>query len=129
MVSSCEELILGGINRKPLAMGLLTDKYRENSVLPIDDVRGSKSPDWLKYLKNGQPAPEWLEKADKIKDILASDGRTVIQGVLAWLWGRSDKLIQIFGIRTVKQAKENCAAMQFCPLSVAQMQEIEHQIL
>src|SRR5690606_30700320 len=40
---------LAGINRGPLAMGLLTGKYTANSKLGSDDVRGENAPDWMKY--------------------------------------------------------------------------------
>ena len=125
MVAVCEELNLAGINRGPLAMGLLTGKYRAGSKLAGDDVRGDKSPTWMKYFKDGQPNPEWLEKLDAIREILCSDGRTLAQGALAWLWARSERTIPIPGFRTVAQVEENCAAMQFGPLSVEQMSEIE----
>lgn len=125
MVALCEELDLAGINRGPLAMGLLTGKYRADSKLASNDVRGDRGPDWIKYFKDGKPNAEWLTKLDAIRQILTSGGRTLAQGALAWIWGRSEHTIPIPGFRTVAQVEENCAAMQLGPLSAEQMGEID----
>jgi aryl-alcohol dehydrogenase-like predicted oxidoreductase len=124
MVALCEELQLASINRGPLAMGLLTGKYHAHTSVSVDDVRGSKSPDWMKYFKDGKPNVEWLKKLDAIRQILTSSGRSLSQGALAWIWGRTPQTIPIPGFRTVAQVEENCAAMQFGPLSADQMKEI-----
>jgi aryl-alcohol dehydrogenase-like predicted oxidoreductase len=79
----------------------------------------------MKYFKNGQPNPEFLKQRDAVRDILTSDGRTVAQGALAWLWAHSPKTIPIPGFRTVAQVEENCRAMEFGPLNAAQMREID----
>jgi aryl-alcohol dehydrogenase-like predicted oxidoreductase len=125
MVGLCEELDLAGINRGPLAMGLLTGKYKADSKLASNDVRGDRAPGWMKYFKDGKPNPEWLDKLAAIREILTSGGRTLAQGALAWLWGRSEKMIPIPGFRTVAQVEENAAAMQFGPLTAEQMREID----
>jgi aryl-alcohol dehydrogenase-like predicted oxidoreductase len=124
MVAVCEEFNLGGINRGPLAMGLLTGKYKLDSKIGPHDVRGEGSPDWMKYFKDGQPNPEWYVKVEAIREILTSGGRSLVQGALAWLWGRSEVTLPIPGIRTVAQAEENCKAKDFGPLTPAQMDEI-----
>ena len=124
VINLCEKYDLAAINRGPLAMGLLTGKYTSDTKPADDDVRGKKSPDWMKYFVNGVPNPEWLAKRDSIHDIFTSNGRTVVQGALAWLWGRSAKTIPIPGFRNVKQVEENTAAMSFGPLTSDQMIEI-----
>ena len=125
MIALCEQLDLASINRGPLAMGLLTGKYRADSKLASDDVRGDTSPAWMKYFKDGRPNPEWLKKLDATREILTSGGRTLAQGALAWIWARSERTIPIPGFRTVAQVEENTAAMQFGPLSAEQMREID----
>ncbi len=125
VLAICEAYDLAAINRGPLAMGLLTGKYTAETKPSVDDVRGVKSPDWMKYFKNGRPNPEFLKQRDAVRDILTSDGRTVAQGALAWLWARSPKTIPIPGFRTVAQVEENCRAMEFGPLNAAQMNEID----
>ncbi len=125
MIAVCEELKLASINRGPLAMGLLTGKYQGEKTLGADDVRGTNAPDWMRYFKEGKPSPEWLHKMEAIRGILTSGGRTLAQGALAWLWGRSPQTVPIPGFRTVAQVEENCGAMQFGALTAEQMQEID----
>jgi aryl-alcohol dehydrogenase-like predicted oxidoreductase len=124
MIVLCEKHDLAAINRGPLAMGLLTGKYTTETKPSVDDVRGEKSPEWMKYFKNGTPNPEWMSKRDAVREILTSRGRTVAQGALAWLWARSQQTVPIPGFRTVEQVNENCNAMAFGPLSEEQMKEI-----
>ena len=125
MVALCQELNLASINRGPLAMGLLTGKYKPESKLGADDVRGENAPTWMQYFKEGKPNPEWLGKLEAVRDVLSSGGRTLAQGALAWLWGRSDRTIPIPGFKTIEQVEENCAAMGLGPLAAHQMQEID----
>lgn len=125
ILAVCEEFDLAAINRGPLAMGLLTGKFNPGSKLPEDDVRGPNAPDWMKYFKDGQPNPEWLDKVQAVGEILRSDGRTLAQGALAWLWARSEKTLPIPGFRNTAQVEENCGAMAFGPLNAAQMRQID----
>lgn len=125
MVVFCERANLAGINRGPLAMGLLTGKYARPTELGADDVRGENSPDWMKYFENGRPSPAWHDKVRAVRDILTSDGRTLAQGALAWLWARSPNTIPIPGFRTADQVEENSAAMAHGPLQFDQMVEID----
>lgn len=125
VLAVCERYTLAAINRGPLAMGLLTGKYTAATKPSIDDVRGEKSPQWMKYFKNGKPSPEWLQKMESVRDILTSGGRSLAQGALAWLWARSATTLPIPGFRTVAQVEENSRAMEYGPLTAAQMAEIE----
>ena len=77
--------------------------------------------------KGSDASPEGIRKAceDSLLDILTSQGRTVAQGALAWIWARTPQTIPIPGFRTVKQVEENAAAMAFGPLTPEQMRQIE----
>ncbi len=125
ILAVCDEFDLSAVNRGPLAMGLLTGKFKPGDKLRADDVRGPNAPDWMKYFVDGKPNPEWLNKVEAIREILKADGRTLAQGAIAWLWARSDKNIPIPGFRTVKQVEENCGALEKGPLTSDQMAEIE----
>jgi aryl-alcohol dehydrogenase-like predicted oxidoreductase len=125
VLAICEQYDLAAINRGPLAMGLLTGKYTAVTKPSVDDVRGVNSPEWMKYFKNGQPNPEFLHQRQAVAEVLTSGGRTLAQGALAWLWGRSPKTLPIPGFRTVAQVEENCRALSFGPLDPAQMLQIE----
>jgi aryl-alcohol dehydrogenase-like predicted oxidoreductase len=115
---------LACLNRGPLAMGLLSGKYTADSKISDQDVRGL-SPEWMQYFDDGVPSPEWLTKLDAIREILTSGGRSLVQGAIAWLWGRSPATIPIPGVRTVGQAIENAAAMEFGPLTPTEMEQVE----
>ena len=78
----------------------------------------------MRYFKNGQPNPVWLKKLEAVRDILTSEGRTLAQGALAWLWGRSRRTLPIPGFRTIAQVEENSAALHHGPLTPEQMLEI-----
>ena len=106
-------------------MGLLTDKYTTKVKIAADDVRGEKSPEWMKYFKDGKPSPEWAVKRDAIREILTSKGRSIAEGAIAWNWARSEKTFPIPGFRTVTQVEENAKAMQFGALTAEQMKEID----
>jgi aryl-alcohol dehydrogenase-like predicted oxidoreductase len=125
VIALCEKYNLAAINRGPLAMGLLSGKYTSSTKPSVDDVRGEKSPEWMKYFKDGKPSPEWMKKMEAVQEILKSGGRTVAQGALAWIWARSEQTLPIPGFRTAAQVEENCGALQFGALTVAQMKEIE----
>jgi aryl-alcohol dehydrogenase-like predicted oxidoreductase len=124
IVRLCEQHNLASINRGPLAMGLLSGKYTASTQLGVDDVRGTRAPEWMQYFHDGRPAPEWMKKLDAVREILTSGGRTLPQGALGWLWARSPQTLPIPGFRLVRQVEENCAALGFGALSAAQMQEI-----
>ena len=124
VIDLCERHNLAAINRGPLAMGLLTGKYTATTAPSSDDVRGERSPEWMKYFKDGKPNPDWLEKRDSIREILTSGGRSLAQGALAWLWARSETTIPIPGFRTVAQVEDNCGALMHGPLNADQMAEI-----
>jgi aryl-alcohol dehydrogenase-like predicted oxidoreductase len=124
----CEEKDLASINRGPLAMGLLTGKFDKEVQLPSNDVRtvseNMQDPYYM-YFEGKKPLPELLTKLDNVREILQSDGRTLGQGALAWIWAKSGKTIPIPGFKTVKQVKENAEALNFGPLTKDQMSEIE----
>jgi len=125
VIAVCEKNGLAAINRGPLAMGLLTGTYTAATRPAADDVRGEKSPEWMRYFKNGRPSPEWLQKRDAVREVLISGGRSLSQGAVGWLWARSPTTIPIPGFRTVKQVEENAAAMERGALSRDQMAQIE----
>ena len=124
MVELCERHGLTSINNAPLAMGLLSGKFSRASRLPADDVRGSAQA-WVRYFKDGRPVPEYLDALDAIREVLTSGGRSLVQGALAWIWGRSAVTVPIPGIKNPAQAEEAAKAMAFGPLAPEQMAEIK----
>lgn len=124
----CEEKNMASINRAPLAMGLLTGKFTRETNFPKDDVRSVMHmfQDGIHiFFDDKGPSPELLDKLEAIREILKSDGRTLAQGALAWIWAKSANTIPIPGFKTVKQVEENAGALQLGPLTKDQMEEID----
>jgi aryl-alcohol dehydrogenase-like predicted oxidoreductase len=117
VLALCEDKGLASIVRGPLGMGLLTGKFDRDSSLPEDDVRHG----W--NFRTGDQA-ESLRRLGAIRDVLTSDGRTLAQGALGWLWARSEAFVPIPGFKTVAQVEENAGALQHGPLAPAQVDEI-----
>lgn len=118
MVKFCEGHNQAGVIRTPLGMGMLTGKFNADSELPDDDVRSG----W--DFKEGLIA-DGLKGLDAIRDILTSDGRTLAQGAIGWLWAHSPVTIPIPGFKTVAQVEENVGAAEFGPLTDVQMGRID----
>ena len=75
-------------------------------------------------LDGGAAGSEFPGRLDAVREILTSGGRSLVQGAIAWMWGRSSAAIPIPGIRTVAQAKETAEAMEFGPLTSEQTKGI-----
>ncbi|NDI35106.1 aldo/keto reductase [Chengkuizengella sediminis] len=125
VIELCEEHNLASINSNPLAMGILSGKFNSDTKLSTEDVRGSGH-DWIPYFKNGKPEKSLLEKLESIREVLKSDGRTLVQGAIAWLWAKSEQNIPIPGFKTPEQVIENANAMSFGPLNQQHVKEIDH---
>jgi aryl-alcohol dehydrogenase-like predicted oxidoreductase len=123
LLALCERLDLASLNRGPLGMGMLTGKVTPSRTFKDDDVR--KHAQWFAGIKDGRPNQAWLDALESIREILTSGGRTLAQGALAWIWARSEKTVPIPGFRSVAQVEENAGAMDFGPLTPAQMSEID----
>jgi aryl-alcohol dehydrogenase-like predicted oxidoreductase len=118
MRKTCVDFDLAGINKDPLNKGFLTGKFSAASTFPENDVRyGTDFSD-----------PEIVERLKivyEIRDILASNGRTMAQGALAYIWALDERMVPIPGFKSVKQVTENAGAMQFGPLTESQVKEIQ----
>jgi aryl-alcohol dehydrogenase-like predicted oxidoreductase len=117
LLGICDDYDLGGIIRGPLASGFLTGKYTPDNLddlLDADDFR----------LRYREYYIEFLKRLDAVQEILKSNGRTVVQGALAWLWARSQRTVPIPGFRTLSQAESNIKAIKFGPLGEDQMRQI-----
>jgi aryl-alcohol dehydrogenase-like predicted oxidoreductase len=114
---------LVSLSRLPLAMGLLTGKYRPGQKLRSDDVRGGDA-EWLSFFKDGVPNPEYLKRLDAIRELLRSDGRTLAQGALCWILAASPIALPLPGFTTPEQVADNLGALEKGPLPASVMAEI-----
>jgi aryl-alcohol dehydrogenase-like predicted oxidoreductase len=119
----CEELGLASVNRSPLGMGLLTGKFAPTTTFAADDQRNTA--EWHPGFRDGKPTADWLDKLASIRDVLTSDGRTVTQGALGWIWARSPVTVPIPGFKTIAQVEENCGALEHGPLTTAHVDDID----
>ncbi|MFC2105061.1 aldo/keto reductase [Candidatus Bipolaricaulota bacterium] len=116
MIELCAAHNLACINKKPLASGFLTGKFTAKTTFPVDDYRH------VVDFSNPRFAG-MLKMAEALRGILASNGRTMAQGALAWIWARSDRTIPIPGARTEGQVRENAAALERGPLTPSEFAE------
>jgi aryl-alcohol dehydrogenase-like predicted oxidoreductase len=109
MIRLCDELDLGEIIRVPLLMGILTGRWHRGDSLPTSDRRsdGFRDEGFLRL----------LDRAESLRPFLTSEGRSYVQGALAWIWTRSARAVPVPGFRTVTQAEELARAMRYGPLS------------
>ena len=105
-------------------MGLITGKYTSADQFSENDIR-KKNPNWLKYFKDGVPDPIMMEKLNAIRDILTSNGRSNIQGALAWILAMSDKHIPIPGFRTVEQITHNAQTLELPAMTESEVNEVQ----
>ena len=118
LTSVVKEFDVAGIIKGPLGYGLFTGKYDSTSVLPIDHV-------WYGNDFSKGSLANVLSILDEAKKILTSDGRTLSQGAIAWIWSQGTQLIPIPGFKTAQQVVENVQAMDFGQLKRCQIVELE----
>ena len=110
--------------RSPLAMGLLTGKFKAGDRLDSNDVRGA-SQHWMDYFQDGRVSGDHLATLEKVKDWLTGGGRTEAQGALAWIWRNEARAVPIPGFRNRRQVLENVEALEYGRLDDASYQAIE----
>ncbi len=115
---------LVSLNRAPLAMGMLGGAYKVNHTFGQDDVRSIGEP-WLDKIAKLDTVDDAQARFDAVKELLHTGGRTTAQGALGWIWAHNDRALPIPGFRTVAQAKENAGALEFGPLDVETLAEID----
>jgi aryl-alcohol dehydrogenase-like predicted oxidoreductase len=120
ILAVCDEYDVGSINRSPLGAGLLTGKYTKESVI-------ADPQEWRSRI-DFRDAEEEFDKLNTLRNVLTSDGRTLAQAALGWIWARSERTIPIPGFKTMKQVEENARAMEFGPLNAEQMATIAERM-
>jgi aryl-alcohol dehydrogenase-like predicted oxidoreductase len=118
MLELCKNENLASINKSPLNSGILTGKFHKDTTFPGDD--GRREIDW-----NAELPRKRLAQVEALRGILTSNGRTMAQGSLAWIWARSPIAVPIPGFKIVQPAPENANAMEFGPLTEEQMQQVD----
>jgi aryl-alcohol dehydrogenase-like predicted oxidoreductase len=118
VLAVCDEFDLASINLAPLMSGFLSGKYTDDSSFPENDWR-------RRFKLNEGPQAALFRHLEALREVLTQEDRTLVQGALGWIWARSERTIPIPGFKTVAQVEETAQAMEFGPLSSAQMREID----
>ncbi len=101
---------VSGLIKGPLGYGFLTGKYTEDSAVPDDHM-------WHDANFREERMKKQIELLDAIKLVLTSDGRTLAQAALGWIWAEHERLIPIPGFKNIAQVTENAGALELGPLS------------
>jgi aryl-alcohol dehydrogenase-like predicted oxidoreductase len=109
LLAACEENNLASIIRAPFMTGILTGRWQPGVTLPKNDRRS----DWI----GEEPPQQMLRRAESLRPILTQSGRTYVQGILAWIWGTSERVVPIPGFRTIAQAAELAGALEHNPMT------------
>lgn len=107
--------------RSPLAMGMLSGKYDTTTRPSAGDVRLDTP--WWDYFDD-DTMPAWLERLQRVREVLTVGGRTLVQGALGYLLALDQAIIPLPGVRTVAQAEENASVLALPPLPAAETAEI-----
>jgi aryl-alcohol dehydrogenase-like predicted oxidoreductase len=125
-LAACARHDMAVLARTPLAMGLLSGKYRTPDQLPAGDVR--RHTPWWTFFADTE-MPQWLARLDAVRDVLSSGGRTLVQGALAYVWARSERAIALPGVRTAAQARELVGALAHGPLDADQLATVDRVLV
>lgn len=114
----CAAHDLAGINKDPLNKGVLTGKFTTASTFPADDIRSRAD-------FQDDEMGRRLATVEALRDVLASGGRTMAQGALAYIWALDERMVPIPGFKTVQQVEDNAGALAFGPLTPEQLREVQ----
>ncbi len=89
----------------PLASGLLTGKYSQETTFAADDIRHD-NPDFT-----GARFETIINKVDQLKPLATKYGVTVTELVLAWYLKNPAITVVIPGAKQVNQVKSNAKAL------------------
>jgi len=109
MLTLCDEEDLASVNPAPLLCGVLTGRLRPGTELPASDLRRDSF--------NDEPFAQILARAESLRPMLTTEGRSYVHGALAWIRARSPRTIPIPGFRTIQQVRELIETLHLGPLS------------
>ena len=114
----CAQYDLAGINKDPLNKGILTGKFKPDSKFPQDDNRTGVDFSQGEYARR-------LKLVEDLREILTSDGRSMAQGALAYIWALDKRMVPIPGFKTLQQVTDNAGALGHGALSQSQLDQVQ----
>lgn len=115
----CQEQNIAVIVRGPLAMGLLTDKFSEDSVFPEGDFRRR----WHEVPEEREVFRDDLHKVAGLRSL--TNGRTMVQLALQFVLAHPAVTTVIPGAKNVSQLEQNLSVASLPPLSEEAMRAID----
>jgi L-glyceraldehyde 3-phosphate reductase len=119
-IDACGELGIGMIAFSPLAQGVLSGKYNKGKV------EGTRGENPQGSLRASHIEPRVLAAVDRLGEIAASRGQSMVQLALAWVLRRPEMTSALIGVRTLDQLKDNLGALDnldFTPEEIAAIDE------
>jgi aryl-alcohol dehydrogenase-like predicted oxidoreductase len=104
LLPTAKEKGYGIIARVPLASGLLTGKFRIDSVFPSDDIRQN--------FLTPRRLQEAIERVDETKSIIGGATRSLAEGALRFVLANEAVSTTIPGARNARQVEMNVAAIE-----------------
>ena len=114
----CADHDMAGINKDPLNRGILTGKFTTESTFPDDDIRSRADFKEDRIVRR-------LQCVESLREVLTSNGRTMAQGALAYIWALDERMVPIPGFKSVEQVLDNAGAMQFGPLTAEELAQAQ----
>ena len=118
-IEYCEKHGIGIIVHSPLAKGLLTGVYTPDTRFPADDER-SGFPDFT-----GPIFEMHLEKAQKIRQIAARKGMSLVQLAIAWTLLRPVVTCALVGAKNPAQVREHVHAAEMPAITASECDAID----
>jgi aryl-alcohol dehydrogenase-like predicted oxidoreductase len=107
-----------GLIKNPLSGGLLSGKYKDDSTVPRDH-------NWHGRDFTEGRIGQTRAILEELRELLANDGRTLVQASLGYILAKHDRIIPIPGFKTIKQAEENSKVIEQGSLSNKLVSQIE----
>jgi aryl-alcohol dehydrogenase-like predicted oxidoreductase len=114
----CAQYDLAGINKDPLNKGILTGKFKPETKFPADDNRTGVDFSQGKYAGR-------LKLVEDLRKIFTSEGRSMAQGALAYIWALDERMVPIPGFKTLQQVIDNAGALKYGAISSSQLEQVQ----
>ena len=109
-----KEKSIGTLIRVPLAKGMLTGKYFQNSEVPKEDIR---------YERFNRPGSiDAFKKLPALGFLAENTGRTMVQAALRFTLDHPGTSCVIAGAKTMQQIEQNVAAIDVPSLTESELQ-------
>jgi L-glyceraldehyde 3-phosphate reductase len=110
---------IGLIAFKPLAQGMLSDRYL--SGIPEDSRAAGKS----SFLKREDISEEKIEKLKLLNNLALERGQSLAQMALAWVLREGNVTSALIGASKVSQIKDNVTALNNLAFSIEELKRID----